>query len=121
MTEDRLTTESVLQHHLRCFGSADLNGIISDYTEKSVLFLPSGVLRGTQEIRKHFAGMFAEFAQPGVSFEMVRQDVDGEHAYLIWKARTANNDYELGTDTFVIRDGKIEVHSLAWKSVPRKG
>jgi hypothetical protein len=31
------------------------------------------------------------------------------------------NDYEIGTDTFVIRDGKIEVHSLAWKSVPRKG
>ena len=30
MTEDRLTTESVLQHHLRCFGCADLNGIISD-------------------------------------------------------------------------------------------
>jgi len=94
---------------------------MSDYTEKSVLFLPSGLLRGTQEIRQHFVGMFAEFAQPDVSFEMVRQEVDGEHAYLIWKARTRNNDYELGTDTFVIRDGKIAMHSLAWKSVARTG
>jgi hypothetical protein len=32
-----VTTESALQHHLQCFGAGDLNGIISDYTEKSVL------------------------------------------------------------------------------------
>jgi ketosteroid isomerase-like protein len=115
-----VSTESVLQHHLQCFGSGDLNGIVSGYTEKSVLFAPNGVLRGTQEIRKHFAGLFAEFAQPGVSFEMLRQDISGESAYLIWKARTASKDPELGTNTFVIRDGKIEVHSLAWKSVPHK-
>jgi ketosteroid isomerase-like protein len=115
-----MTTESVLQHHLQCFGSGDLNGIISGYTESSVLFTPNGVLRGTQEIRKHFAAMFAEFAQPGVSFDMLRRDVSGENAYLVWKARTAANDYELGTDTFVIRDDKIQVHSLAWKSVPHR-
>jgi hypothetical protein len=113
-----MTTESVLQHHLQCFGSGDLNGIISGYTERSVLFTPNGAVRGTQSIREHFVGMLAEFAQPGVSFEMVRQDVSGESAYLVWRARTAANDYELGTDTFVIRDGKIDVHSLAWKSVP---
>ena len=43
MKDDLATTESVLQHHLQCFGSGDLDGIISGYTEKSVLFLPSGV------------------------------------------------------------------------------
>ncbi len=115
-----MTTESVLQHHLQCFGAGDLNGIISDYTEKSVLFTPNGVLRGTRAIRELFVGMFAEFAKPGASFEMVRQDVDGETAYIVWKARTTDNDYELGTDTFVIRGGKIEAQSFAAKIVPRK-
>ncbi len=121
MKEDPVTTESVLQHHLQCFGAGDLNGIISDYTEKSVLFTPTGVLRGTRAIRELFVGMFAEFAKPGAAFEMVRKDVDGETAYIVWKARTADNDYELGTDTFVVRSGKIEAQSLAAKIVPRKG
>ena len=46
--------------------------------------------------------MFSEFAKPGMSFEMLRQDVDGDAAYIVWKAETADNRYELGTDTFVM-------------------
>jgi hypothetical protein len=64
--------------------------------------------------------MFAEFAKPGASFEMIRQDVDGEIADIVLKARTADNDYELGTDTYVVRGGKIEAQSIAAKIVPRR-
>ena len=115
-----MTTESVLQHHLQCFGAGDLNGIISDYAEKSVLFTPNGVLPGTRAIREFFVGMFAELAKPGASTQMLRQDVDGEIAYLVWKGRTADNDYELGTETLVVRGDKIEAQTVAYKVVPRK-
>jgi len=35
-----------------------------------------------------------------MSFEMLRQEVDGDTAYIVWKAETADNRFELGSDTF---------------------
>jgi len=114
------TTQDVLTHHLTCFGKGDLDGIMADYTPASRLFTPNGVLRGTSPIRQLFVTMFSEFAKPGMSFEMLRQDVDGDTAYIVWKAETADNLHELGTDTFVVKDGKIVTQTFAAKSSPKR-
>jgi hypothetical protein len=57
-------------------------------------------LGGSEAIRRFFVPLFEEFAKPGMSFEMLRQEVDGDTAYIVWKAETADNRFELGTDTF---------------------
>lgn len=113
------STADVLGHHLSCFERGDLDGIVEDYSHDAVLFTPDGVLNGPAAIRGLFVKMFAEFAKPGASFEMVRQDTAGEAAYIIWRAETADNVYELGTDTFVIRDGQIVLQSFAGKITPK--
>ena len=64
--------------------------------------------------------MFAEFAKPGASFEMLREEVEGEVAYLVWKAETADHRYELGTDTYIVRNGKIVTQTFAAKAVPKR-
>ena len=112
-------TQDVLTHHLACFGKGDLDGIMADYTSASRLFTLNGVLRGMGPIRELFVTMFSEFAKPGMSFEMLRQDVDGDTAYIVWKADTADNRYELGTDTFVVKDGKIVTQTFAGKISPK--
>ncbi len=43
----------------------------------------------------------------------------GEVAYIVWSAETADNAYELGTDTFVVRDGKIVAQTFAAKATPK--
>ena len=113
------TTQDVLTHHLTCFGKGDRDGIMADYTSASRIFTPNGVLRGTGAIRELFVTMFSEFAKPGMSFEMLRQDIDGDTAYIVWKAETADNRYELGTDTFVVKDGKIVTQTFAAKISPK--
>ena len=113
------TTQDVLTHHLACFGKGDLNGIMEDYTAASRLFTPNGIRRGASEIRELFVTMFSEFAKPGMSFEMLRQDIDGDTAYIVWKAETADNRYEFGTDTFLIKDGKIVTQTFAGKISPK--
>lgn len=70
-------------------------------------------------MRGLFEAFFAEFAKPGASFDMKKQIVEGETAYIVWSAETADNVYELGTDTFVVRDGKIIVHSFTAKVVSK--
>jgi hypothetical protein len=41
--------------------------------------------------------------------------VEGNYGYILWTAETADNVYELGTDTFVVRDGRIVTQSFAGK------
>lgn len=113
------TTQAVLDHHLQCFGAGDRDGLLSDYAPNAVLFTPDGPLIGPGAIRPRFAAMLAEFGKPGASFEMLRQTVEGDCAYLVWKAETADHVYEVASDTFVIRNGKIAAHSLAGKITPK--
>jgi hypothetical protein len=37
----------------------------------------------------------------------------------LWIAETADNVHEMGTDTFVVRNGQIVVHSFAMKTSPK--
>ena len=109
------STKDVLDHHLNCFNEGDLEGILSDYAQGAVLFTPDGPLRGADAIRPLFQAMVAEFAKPGASFSLKQQFVEGDYAYILWTAETADNVYEVGTDTFVVRDGKIMAQSFTGK------
>ena len=113
------STKDVLDHHLKCFGEGDLKGILSDYAAGAVLFTPDGPLKGSDAIRPLFQAMFAEFGKPGATFSMKQQSVEGDYAYILWTAETADNVYEVGTDTFVVRDGKIVAQSFAGKIRPK--
>ena len=63
--------------------------------------------------------MLAEFGKPGAAFNRKQQFVEGEYAYIFWAAETADNVYELATDTFVVRDGKIVAQSFTGKIIPK--
>jgi ketosteroid isomerase-like protein len=112
-------TEEVLNHHLQAFGTGDLKGILEDYTDESVIITPDGVLRSQEEMARFFEALFTEFAKPGASFSMDQQVIEHETAYIAWRAETADNVYELGTDTFWIHDGKILVQTYASKTTPK--
>ena len=114
------STKDVVDHHLKSFGERDLKGILSDYAPGAVLFTPEGPFRGVDAIRPLFEGLLAEFGKPGATFSLKQQTVEGDYAYILWTAETADNVYELATDTFVVRDGKIAVQSFAGKVVPKR-
>ena len=111
--------KEVVDNHLKCFGEGDLEGILSDYAPDAVLFTSDGPLRGTEAIKPLFQAMVAEFGKPGATFRMRQQFVEGEYAYILWTAETSENVYEMGTDTFVIRDGKIVAQSFTGTITPR--
>ncbi len=113
------STKDVLEHHLKSFGEGNLKGILSDYAPGAVLFTPQGPLRGVDAISPLFQALVAEFAKPGATFSLRHQSVEGDYAYILWTAETADNVYEMATDTFVVRDGKIVVQSFAGKITPK--
>jgi ketosteroid isomerase-like protein len=112
------TTQSVLDHHLQCFGTGDVDGIMQDYSPDAALLLPDGALRG-DAIRDFFKASLAEFAKPGTTMEMKQCLVHGDCAFIVWNAETPDNRYEAASDTFLVRDGKILVQTFAAKISPK--
>ena len=114
------STKDVLDNHLKSFWEGNLEGILSDYAPGAVLFTPEGPLRGIDAIRSLFQAMLAEFGKPGAAFSLKQQFVEGDYAYILWTAETADNVYEMATDTFVVREGKIVIQSFAGRIVPKR-
>lgn len=113
------STKDVLDHHLKCFGAGDLKGILSDYAPGAVLFTSDGPLTGAGAIRPLFQALLAEFGKPGAEFNMKQQFIEGDYGYILWTAETADNVYEMATDTFVVRNGKIVAQSFTGKITPK--
>ena len=114
-----MSAEKVLDRHLDCISRGDVEGIMSDYANDSVLFLPNGVLVGKDKIKAFFDGLIEEFSKPGMSFDLKVKEAEGKAAYIVWSATTQDNVYEYATDTFFIENEKITIQSFAAKVVPK--
>jgi len=115
-----LTTNDVVNKHMKSFSEKDLDGVLADYSSEAVLFIPGRPLKGLGEIKPFFQAFLSEFAKPGASFSMQQQYAEGEYAYILWRAETADNTFEAATDTFVVRDGKIVAQSFNAKITPKR-
>lgn len=114
----KLTSE-VLARHLNCFAARDLDGLMADYAAEALFFSPEGTLRGPEAIRGIFEKLFIEFGKPGASTVSKLRQVEGGYVYLVWTAETADNSYELVSDTFVVRNGSIQMHAFTAKVHPK--
>jgi hypothetical protein len=84
------------------------------------LFVPSGPLKRPDAIKPLFEALVSEFQKAASSFTMRHRSVDGDHAYILWTAETADNLYEFATDTFVVRNAKIVAQAFAARIKPKR-
>ncbi len=100
-------TEAVLNHHLQALAARDLDGLVSDYTEESVIInnLSPTPIQGLGAIRQFMAQMVEVFTPEVLAtFKASQQVIEGEIVYVVW---SAGKTIPFGTDTVVVRDGKI--------------
>lgn len=100
------TTRAVLDHHMKAMDEADVEGVLSDYADDCVFISGANILRGREAVRGIFSRVPAGMAS---QMEMQHYVADGDIAYIVW---TMPNGAK-GTDTFVMRDGKILVQTVA--------
>jgi ketosteroid isomerase-like protein len=109
------STQTTLDHHIQAFAEG-IDATMQYYTEDSVLITPDATHRGLADIRGFFtAFMGAMPAGMMDSFKLNRSEVAGEVAYIVWEAKPW---FPLGTDTFVVRDGKIVYQTAAVYAAP---
>jgi ketosteroid isomerase-like protein len=105
------TTETILGKHLQAIFARDLDAILSDYVEESVLFTQNGTFKGLEAIRGFFTFALTIFTPEVIAtMNLSKQDIHGEYAYIVW---TAGATVLMGSDTFLIRNGKIIMQSFA--------
>ena len=110
---DEAKTQEVLDRHMKAFQENDLDGIMADYSEESILVIPDATSRGLAEIRKNFEGAFAAFPKDSTTLTITKTVVTQDMAYIIWNAKTPKFEVPFGTDSFIVRDGKIVRQTFA--------
>ncbi len=111
MPSNPVSTHAVIDSHLEAFSRKRVDLVLRDYAEGSVLIAPQGTFRGLGEIERFFCefvgGLPDGFLE---AFKMRRQESDGELGHIAWEASPW---VEFGTDTFVVRGGKIMMQTFA--------
>ena len=109
MTEKQV--EAVMWHHINAVGSGNLEEILKDYTEESLIVSPEKTFQGLANLPSFFTSWIKR-VPPGAgdSFKITHQHIVGDVAYIVWMM----GDFApFATDTYIIRDGKIVIHSFA--------
>ena len=105
-------TESVVRSHLQAFlEQKGVEAILSDYDDDACFVSESRTYHGKREIGGFFEAFIASLPAGGIErFSLRSLRVEGEIAYITW---SVGSYVLLGTDTFVVRDGKIVSQTFA--------
>jgi predicted SnoaL-like aldol condensation-catalyzing enzyme len=99
--------KALLTHHLSSFQDNDLDAVVSDYTDESVLVTPEATYTGRKEIRGFFSRLIPQFPKQGTRFQLDKMVVNEGLVFIVWHATTPTLTVPLASDTFLVKDGKI--------------
>ncbi len=110
------TSEEVFGHHAQTLMAEELDGILMDYDDTSYFISPSGVLRGKSAIRGFFADLLR--ALPQAKWDVKTTYVE-DILFLEWTADSTKGSVSDGVDTFIFKDGMIQVQTVRATIVPK--
>jgi ketosteroid isomerase-like protein len=102
------TTREVFDRHLSHQLDRDLDAILTDYAPDAIVVGPVGIGSGHDHIRASYEQVLPLLG----ALDLTLVQVQGEVVYVNFRARSGGRDDLVGTDTFVIRDGLIRVHTF---------
>jgi ketosteroid isomerase-like protein len=110
-------TESVVRHHLQSFlEQQGVDAILSDYADDACFLCEGRAYCGKPAIRGFFEEFIAALPPQAIGqFTLRSLRVQGEVAHIIW---SAGPELPLGTDTFVVRKGRIVSQTFAMYAEP---
>ena len=106
--------DEVFEDHLRLRSLGDLETDLErNYANDVIVLCELGALKGRAAIRKSARRLSLQL--PDAVFQFPVKLVRGEHAFLVWKARSQRFEVEDGADSFVIRGGRIVAQTIFYR------
>jgi hypothetical protein len=117
MSTESSVTETVVRNHLQAFlEQKGITAILNDYDEHARFFSEAKFYEGKQAIQSFFVDFIGSLpAEAYDIFSLRSLRVDGNIVYITW---SIGSDVPLGTDTFVVDNGKIVSQTFAMYAVP---
>ena len=112
------TPQEVFAHHGQALAAGDLDAIVADYADDSVVITSAGVARGKDEIRQVFVKLLDDL--PEAAWDLKTLIFEGDVLFLEWAADSAVNSADDGVDTFVFRDGMIWAQTVRYNPRAKK-
>ena len=106
------TPQEVFAHHGKALAAADLDEIVADYAEDSVVITTAGAAHGKDGVRAVFTALLGDL--PDAVWDLKTQILDGDVLFLEWAADSPLNRVDDGVDTFVFRDGMIVAQTVRY-------
>jgi ketosteroid isomerase-like protein len=112
MNAEASITETLIRNHLEAFiEQKGVAAIVADYDEDARFFTEGMMYRGKQEIHGFFENFIASLPAGAIDqFTLRSLRVDRNVGYITW---CVGSDIPLGTDTFVVGNGKIVSQTFA--------
>lgn len=110
-------TETLVRHHLQAFlEQQGLDAILDDYADDACFLSEGRAYCGKPAVREFFEGFIVALPPQAMGrFKLRSLRVQGDVAYITW---SAGSELPLGTDTFVVRDGRIVAQTFAMHAAP---
>ena len=120
MSTQSSVTETVVRNHLQAFlEQKGIAAIVNDYDENARFYSEAKIYQGKQEIHGFFSNFINSLPAGAIDrFSLRSLQVDGNIAYITW---SVGADIPMGTDTFVVGNGKIVSQTFAMYAVPADG
>jgi hypothetical protein len=109
------TPEEVFAHHVQSLGAEDLEAILADYTQDSILIVNKNVYRGVDGARQVFTQLISDLPHAAWQLDTVYAD---DVLYLEWSATGGGRKAEHSIDTFIFQDGMCRVQTVDYTVQP---
>lgn len=104
------STESVVAHHMQSGNNRNVEEVMRDYADNAILISPDGVYKGKQAIRKSYEQLVAQGSESVITAD--RKVFEGEVGYVAWSMNAGQGPAVHGSDTFIVKNGKIVVQTV---------
>ena len=105
--------EQIVAHHMAAAAKGDVDAIVADYADNAYVITPGGKTQGKAELRKMFVGIFGGPPGSRAPLDIQQQYYTKEIGYIAWVQNAGKPEELRGSDTFVVRKGKIVAQTVA--------
>jgi len=117
------SVETIVAHHLASAERGDVESLIGDYAADAVLITPDTAIAGKSAIREVFQRLVGGTSAPGGApgaLQVQKRVFKGNVGYLLWVQHAGTPQEVHGSDTFLIRNGKIVAQTVVMLTIPSR-
>ena len=100
-------TKDIVINHMDSFYNNDIEALMSDYTEESIVITVEQTFKGLKEIRLFVSELITFFPKGKTILVLDKISVEDDLGYIVWHAKMPNFEISLGSGTFILKKGKI--------------